>query len=569
MNSRTLLLIMLGVLAGPLSAAGADAPPSAFRVRPYLQNPTADAMTVRWCSQAGTAGALTIDGRTLASRPVPCSELDYQGAEIADQRFPMPPFLHSVRVTGLAPATSYPYQVEQNGETIKAILTTAPRPGEVGPGGGVRLFFSANSGVEPESRGTRADWLPSTALPGGPRPGWVRDQYPADEATGYRMNLALIASRAAESLRAGNPVLASVVGDLVANGGEQRDWDEFWRYNAGSYGSLGSRVPIVAALGDQEMCGGPSSNDPLADLGGHSGPASLLGSRKFLTYFEHPDNGAADRRHAGRYHRIDFGPVTLLTLDATNGGSDGTDADTNHLLDRGRTAHIPDCAEGAPQREWLERELADAARRGAIPFVQVHHPPFSAGIHGQPPGKGPGRDPHSGQPLRSLAPLLRAHGVRAVFSGHDEQYEHSIVDGVHYYCVGIGGRGLPPPQPGVINERQIFIAHDHAPEHWNGNVLEQGGKHYGHIEVDIRRPEAGAGDAAAAPAAPAGFEVTITPVYVFPILDPDRPGSILTWERRTYDDVLTFTAGTNRAVPAATDTPPSTPTEPSPPESLP
>jgi len=551
MPARFCLLIVLSVASSLAMAAEQTDQPTAFRVRPYLQNPASDAMTIRWCSQTGAAGKVTVDGRTLTSQPALRSELDYQGAEVADQRYPTPPYLHSVRVTGLTPSTSYPYTVEQSGETITAILTTAPRPGELGTGGGVRLFLYADSDAQPESRNSRVDWPPSTSMPGGPRPRWVRDQYLADETTGYRMNLALIASRAAESLRAGNPVLASIVGDLVANGGEQRDWDEFWRHNAGMFGSLGSRVPIVAALGDQEMCGGPPSTDLLADLGGYSGPASLLGSRKFLAYFEHPDNGAADARHVGRYHRVDFGPVTLLTLDSTNGGLDGTNSDTNQLLDRPKATHIPDYATGSEQYRWLEQELTAAKLRGAITLVQFHHAPFSVGPHGRPPGKGPGKDEHSGQALRSLAPLLRQHDVRAVFSGHDGMYEHSIVEGVHYYDIGIGGDSLLGPQEGVVNERQIFLAHDHAPEHWNGNVLLQGGKHYGHIEIDVRRQEETETDSTtessnARRETAGGFAVTITPVYVFPVLDPEKPGAILTWERREYDDTLMFPAASNQ-----------------------
>ena len=126
-------------------------------------------------------------------------------------------------------------------------------------------------------------------------------------------------------------------------------------------------------------------------------------------------------------------------------------------------------------------------------------------------------------------------------------YEHSIVEGVHSYDIGIGGDGLPGPQEGVVNDRQIFIAHDHAPEHWDGNVLLEGGKHYGHIEVDVRRKPTDAAD----PEAGTGFEVTITPVHVFPILSPDTPGEIVSWERRTYDDVLTFEVGAGAAAPAA------------------
>jgi hypothetical protein len=523
-------LLTLVVVLGAGAAGAEPGETSAFRVRPYLQNPAPDAMTVRWFSAKPEGGRLRIDDRTLPSTAVPCPELDYQGPEPESFRHAATPFRHSVRVTGLSPATSYPYVVEQGGETVKAILTTSPEPGAVGKGGGVRLFFYADSETQPESRESRPEWLPSTSLPGGPRPRWVKGRYPVDETTGYRTNLALIAARAAESLRAGDPVLASVVGDLVAAGGEQRDWDEFWRHNAGEFGGLAARVPIVVAPGDNEMFGGPSSDDPLADLGGFSGPASLAASRKFLCYFEHPANGAADKRHAGRYHRVDFGPVTLLTIDTTNGGADGGPEDTNHLLDRRATPHIPDWAPGSEQHAWLERELAAAAERGAITFVQCHHPPFSSGRHGLPPGSGEGLDEHSGQPLKALAPLFKQHGVRAVFSGHDDLYEHSIADGVHYFVVGNGGDGLPPPQDGVVNERQIFIAHDHAPEQWKGNALAEGGKHYGHVEVDVRRA---AGDGK-------GFTVTITPVHVMPVLSPDDPGEILSWERRTYDDTLTF-----------------------------
>lgn len=519
------------VTACLIAPARAEAPPaaSAFRVRPYLQNPAADAMTVRWLSNDDTPGKVTVAGREIVSAPVLCLELAYQPNERHDDRLGSAPFLHSVRVGGLEPATSYPYAVRQGGETVKAVLTTAPRPGDVGPGGAVRLFFYADSETQPESRGSRVEWPPPSSLPGGPRPRWVNDRYPADETTGYRTNLALIAARAAESMRAGNPALVSVVGDLVESGGEQRDWDEFWRHNAGDFGTLASRVPIVAALGNHEIFGGPPSDDPSLDLGGHSGRATLVGAMKFLAYFEHPANGAADERHEERYHRLDFGPVALLTLDTTNSGSDDGADDTNHELDRADAPHVPDIGPGSAQRDWLARELAAAESAGRIIFVQFHHAPYSSGPHGRPPGSGRGADPHSGQPLRSLAPLLRRHGVRAVFSGHDEMYEHSVVDGVHYYDVGIGGDALRGPDDGTKNDRQVFLAHDHAPEHWTGDVLESGGKHYGHVEVDVARRERGP-----------GFTVTIRPVHVFPVLDPGDPGTIVRWERREYDDIVTF-----------------------------
>jgi hypothetical protein len=542
------VLVMTAAMAAAAAPFAADLVAAPFRVRPYLQNPAPDAMTVRWLSEAASPGTLTCDGRTFTSMPVLTRDLDYQMMEPADMQHGSPPFLHSVRVTGLEPATSYPYAVEQSGETAKAVLTTAPRPGEVGRGGGVRLFFYADAKARPASRESRAEWIASPSLPGGPRPRWVGDRYVIDETAAYRTNLALIAARAAESLRAGNPVLCSIVGDLVESGGEQRHWDEFWRHNAGTFGTLASRVPLVAVMGDHDIFGGPVSEERLRDLGGYAGPVTLLASQKFLTYFEHPENGASDERHIGRYHRIDFGPVTLLSLDTTNGGSDDGPDDTNHDLDRKDAQHIPDYAPGSEQHAWLTRELEAARDRNAVVFVQFHHAPFSAGVHGRPPGKGDGKDLHSGQPLRGLAGLFKEHGVRAVFCGHDEMYEHSFADGVHYYTVGVGGDLLSGPALDHVNDRQIFLAHDHAPERWQRDVLEAGGKHYGHVEVDVSRREGGP-----------GFTVSISPVHVFPVLDPGNPGTILDWERRTYDDMLTFDV---TPLPAADlDVEPDTPAE--------
>ncbi|MCE9632492.1 MAG: hypothetical protein K8S94_17545 [Planctomycetia bacterium] len=85
MAARSCLLIVACFASG--LAIGAEQPElaepqTAFRVRPYLQNPAADAMTIRWCSQSADAGTLTIDGKTLRSEPTLLNELDSQGAEV-------------------------------------------------------------------------------------------------------------------------------------------------------------------------------------------------------------------------------------------------------------------------------------------------------------------------------------------------------------------------------------------------------------------------------------------------------------------------------------------------------
>ena len=61
-------------------------------------------------------------------------------------------------------------------------------------------------------------------------------------------------------------------------------------------------------------------------------------------------------------------------------------------------------------------------------------------------------------------------------------------------------------------------------------MLISGGKHYGHLEIDAIMNSAGL------------WDVTITPAYAFPLLSQENPGEILGWERRIYDDVVTFSS---------------------------
>jgi len=69
--------------------------------------------------------------------------------------------------------------------------------------------------------------------------------------------------------------------------------------------------------------------------------------------------------------------------------------------------------------------------------------------------------------------------------------------------------------------------------------LTGGGKHYGHLEINVERV-VGAEDLMA--------EVTFTPVYSFPLLDSD--GALIDDQtiRRIYADQVTLSIGTNVAV---------------------
>lgn len=480
-------------------------------VRPYLQNPATNAMTVMWFTETNTPGTLTVTmpgggTQVFQSSPEFRTELSYHANELTTSRSNAP-FMHRIRVTGLSPGMVYPYTVVQGAEVFTGQIETIDDSNS-----SVRFMVYADSETEPESTGSAVVWT----QPGNPS---STRRYVADQTEGYRQNLGVIESR--------SPDFVGIAGDIVESGGEQRDWDEFWRQNAGPINDLASSVPILPSPGNHEDYGGPGA------FGGYTDAGAIRGRDKYATYWETPSPGTGTS--TDRYYRIDYGPITYISIDVTNGQPHGTSADTNWLLGDG--PGFPDFNPGSPQYQWLETQLADAQSKSRFTFVQLHHVPYSTGPHGFPAGTGSGFDNQSGQPVRVLTPLFLQYGVDAVFSGHDETYQHSIVDGIHFYDIGMGGDGLRGPSsgpdsanPGITtNPYQVFTAHLNAPEVWNGNQLVSGGKHYGHMEVNVSFD-----------AATGTWKAQLDPVYVFPLMNTS--GEVTGWERRVYNDSVTLTA---------------------------
>ena len=513
------------------AAAPPDVEPAArvgFRVLPYVQNPTSEAITVIWFSDDERPGTIMVCGpgfdRTLASAPRRAQALAYQRDEIRllpGGVDPGPPFMHRVRVDGLGPDTSYAYRVRQGEATFDCRFRTAPAFD-----GDIRFIVYADAETEPESTGRPRRWPDAR----GAQP---RRLYPADQTEGYAANLRAIASR--------RPDFIAIAGDLVESGGEQRDWDEFWRHNAGELGSIASSTPILPAVGNHENYGGPGG------FGAFGADAARQAIERFGTYFDVPANGSDSAAHEGRYYRVDYGPVTLITIDSSNGRDDDPQRDTNLQL-AGGAGEAPDFNPGSAQHRWLEAQLADAQRCSRFTFVQFHHAPYSVGPHGLPSGAGgarQGENDQSGRPLRVLTPLLLRYGVDAVFTGHEEMYERSVVSGterlpgggtrrhrVHFYVVGSAGdglRGIDLPRWQRLrlharNPHQAFLAHFDAPERWHEGELVDGGRHYGHVEVNVSRDRHGR------------WQARIEPVYICPRVD--EHGRVVAWERRVYDDVV-------------------------------
>jgi tartrate-resistant acid phosphatase type 5 len=85
--------------------------------------------------------------------------------------------------------------------------------------------------------------------------------------------------------------------------------------------------------------------------------------------------------------------------------------------------------------EFVEQAFPHEAAGGLwrIPFS--HHPPYCAGPQH-----------HNTKSMQRLLPLFQRSGVRAMFSGHEHNFQHSRADGIDYFVTGAAGklRRTPP-----------------------------------------------------------------------------------------------------------------------------
>ncbi|MEO1348409.1 MAG: metallophosphoesterase [Cyanobacteria bacterium J06635_15] len=553
-------------------------------------------MAFTWFAETNQPATLTLTGSTLSDPLVfnstPSLEplLAYTTAEQTQEIEGLDPgswllnnenYKYTVDVRGLLPNTTYDYSVSVGGSVFNSTFKTAPTADDWDS---IRFIALSDSETQPSGRVTRRDWQQgalasgSEARPDPVNSQWAetfgttgtRLQYALTETEGYANNLAIINSR--------NPDFLMMPGDLMQGGGYQPGWDEFFRHNAGEFDSGLSEYPLLPALGNWENFGALNGGYGI-DADGRFGPK--FGRDKFHTYFDAPENGTPE--HQDNYYRIDYGPITVLTLDSSNGEPDdsrdnygeegqppkisgldftgpGTDTQQNYTREQYEAAGGTDLADfnpGSPQWNWVIDQLDDARTQGQIIFVQFHHAPYSSGTHGFPMN----HELSSGQggtPLRQYQPLFEAYGVLAVLSGHSEMFERSFVDldgdgmGVQYYDVGVAGDGLrgeirdDNDQPLGYNAFSQWTADQDEPELWQAvdGVLQlvEGGKHYGHLEVNLERRNDGSA------------EVIFTPVYSFPLLDSNY--NVLGTERRVYGDQLRLiTNADGSAAPASVPEP--------------
>jgi hypothetical protein len=383
--------------ATPLSAIAND-----LRVNPYLQSPSSDGMYFTWFTESATPGLLSITGGGLSSplqfnsAPMAQPLLAYTTAEknqtiggltpgswlLGDM-----PHKHAVDVRGLQAGTTYDYTLTQGGQTFSSTFSTAPARSDWSS---IRFIALSDSETDPAGRVSRREWQPGALAPTSlARPTLSGSQwatgfdtsgsgvnqvlrYALTETEGYRRNLAIVDSR--------NPNFIVMPGDLVQGGGYQPGWDEFFRHNAGEFDDVLSKRPILPALGNWEnfaaINGGYGT-----DADGRFGPK--FGRDKYHVYFDAPANGTPE--HRDNYYRVDYGPVTIITLDSSNGLPDdrpqnypnkltgtqfngpGTDTQNNFTREQYEAAGGTDLSDfnpGSAQWNWAQQQLADARAKG-------------------------------------------------------------------------------------------------------------------------------------------------------------------------------------------------------------
>jgi len=552
-------------------------------------------MLVTWFTGRNEAGRLEVSGPGLGTPQVWVStpelrpEMAYTDQERAEEIAGLArgswlwagqAYKHAVRLTGLQPASVYTYTLRQGGETVTRSFRTASTALEWSS---VRFIAMADSETEPRGRVTSREWAPGAgseqrpAATSATASDWARRfgtaslggasvlRYALTETEGFARNLRIVDSRA--------PDFILMPGDLVQGSGYQPAWDEFFRHGAGEFGDPFTRVPLIAAYGNWETFAAASGG-----YGSAADRSPVVRARyRFKTFIDGPDNGTP--AHRTNYHRQDYGPVTILTLDSTKGVPDdaaanysagqrltgaqytgpGTDTQSSFRSDEyaaaaqrlGLVDDLSPYNEGGVQWRWAEAQLADARASGRIVFVQFHHAPYSDGEHGLPMNHAQ-TSGQGGTPMRAYHAMFERYGVVAVLSGHSEMFERSFVDedgdgvGVHYYDVGVAGDGLRGERrtsSGFIegsggnrlqyNPFSRWSADENEPERWStlGGVLQltDGGKHYGHLEVQVDRVT---GDPAVA------ARVRFSPVYSFPLLDGEY--GLVGTVRRVYSDVVTL-----------------------------
>lgn len=206
-----------------------------------------------------------------------------------------------------------------------------------------------------------------------------------------------------------SPAFFVVLGDLVERGDDEMRFEHWQRLTA----PLLAKAAVIPVIGNHEYW-----------------PGNRVGA--FGPFFSGITGG-------GAFYSVDRPPLRLLVLDSQYGEPDGSPG-------RIRGTGIWDASappnpagnSSRTQATWLEVQLRDARDRGLTPFVFSHVPCFGQsdilfaidetwGVRETPAGLAEG----------NLVPLLRRHGVAAMWSGHVHLYERHAYEGIQFVTTGL------------------------------------------------------------------------------------------------------------------------------------
>jgi tartrate-resistant acid phosphatase type 5 len=197
--------------------------------------------------------------------------------------------------------------------------------------------------------------------------------------------------------------------DTAGTGNEDDEWYSSYYQ---PYRYVLNRVPFFPTVGNHDAGDSESSDD-----------RAQLADNLFLDHrFRDDAESGSASLDPGLFYRFRVGAnLEFICIDT----SIATGMDVEHYFDD--PAHA----------RWVQEALrADGATRWRIPFS--HHPPFCAGPeHGNTTGM-----------VERLVPLFREGGVRLVLSGHEHNFQHAVVDGIHYVVSGAAGKLRVEPPTG-------------------------------------------------------------------------------------------------------------------------
>lgn len=154
-----------------------------------------------------------------------------------------------------------------------------------------------------------------------------------------------------------------------------------------------------------------------------------------------------DQSESIPYYSFDWGSAHFAMLNSVVGPGNGYDA---HTMSEAVTA-----AFWNEQLQWLEADLA-AAQKADLRFVVMHNPIITS-VSGRSKTPSDGLANHFGEKGPRMISMFEKYKVQALITGHDQNYQHHVKNGVQYIVTGgCGWKQLPldPPIPNVTRKAE-------------------------------------------------------------------------------------------------------------------